>query len=250
MLEASDNQVYGTVWLPDSNLSSSMLGLLALTCLQSAAGGGSTPNVVVVLLDDVGRDKIGLYGDTPVTPATPNLDRLAARGVLFRNTWSAPVCSPTRAALLTGRGADRTGIGDVIRAADGVFTPLPSSELTIPEALPGYSSAAIGKWHLADTLDRAAHALDSGFDVFAGWSGQNAYFTWTENLNGALTPRTGYYPEQNALFAFLAAQNLPEPYFLYYCPFLAHAPFHTPPAALHSQPGILTTNIQRNFAMV
>jgi len=239
-----------------------MLGLLALTCLQAAApalpiarpasgdGVGATPNVVVVLLDDVGRDKIGLYGDTPITPPTPNLDRLAARGILFRNTWSAPVCSPTRAALLTGRSADRTGVGDIIRRADGVFTPLATSEVTIADALPGHASAAIGKWHLADTLDSAAHAIDLGFDVFAGWEGQNAYFDWTENINGVLTPRTGYFPESNALNAFLAARNLPEPYFLYYCPFLAHAPFHTPPAALHSQPGILTTNIQRHFAMV
>lgn len=231
-----------------------MIGLLALTCLQGAAlvggGSGSAPNVVVVLLDDVGRDKIGLYGDAPVTPPTPNLDRLAARGVLFRNVWAAPVCSPTRAALLTGRGSDRTGIGDIIRGADGVDTPLPSSEITLAEALPGYATAAIGKWHLHDTLDPAAHAIDQGFDVFAGWVGQNAYFSWTQNLNGVQSPGSGYYPLHNALFAFTAAQNLPEPYFLYYCPFLAHAPFHTPPPELHSQPGILQSNLQRHFAMV
>ncbi|MGK0482322.1 MAG: arylsulfatase B, partial [Planctomycetota bacterium] len=125
--------------------------LTTLTCgLLMAAPIGDAPNILIVLMDDVGRDKIGAYADHPNPAPTPSLDALAAQGVLFRNAWAYPVCSPTRAALLTGRYGDRTGITTIIRAGDGVHTPLLLSETILPEVLPDHRSLAIGKWHLKD----------------------------------------------------------------------------------------------------
>ena len=80
--------------------------LVVLVLVAFATDAGAKPereNILILLIDDVGIDQIGLYGETATNPPTPNIDRLAARGVLFRNAWVYPWCSPTRAAILTGR---------------------------------------------------------------------------------------------------------------------------------------------------
>ncbi len=217
--------------VPRADLLSKMFASLLL--LGAAQGTPAPPNFVVVLLDDVGRDKVAAYGVHPQPAATPHLDRLAERGTLFRNAWAYSSCSPTRAALLTGRLAERTGIGSVIRAGDGVDSSLARDEFTIAAALPEHRAISLGKWHLSDTADAALHASTLGFDAFAGWDGPNQYFTWTDNVNGALQTRVGYYPLALAERAVRVVANQREPYFLYYCPWLAHAPFHEPPAFLH-----------------
>ncbi|MFT7075139.1 MAG: arylsulfatase A-like enzyme [Planctomycetota bacterium] len=234
-----------------------MLGCLAaLSCLPllSLVPGVNpsqgSPNVVVILMDDVGRDKVACYGDHPSPPATPHLDAFAARGILFRNAWSYQTCSPTRAALLTGRHSDRTGVGEIIRVQDGVYTPLALSETILPEALPGYRNAALGKWHLQDSGDGPTHPLDSGFEAYYGSSGATAYFNWTENVNGILTPRTGYYPLVQGGQAIRTIQGIREPFFVYYCPRLAHAPFHAPPPFLLTSTAPPVTVHEQHKAMV
>ena len=84
-------------------------------------GADSEPpqaNVLVLLLDDLGTDKIAAYGDHPSPPPTPTLDALAADGVLFRNTWASCICSPSRGMLLTGRYGRRFGLGLNVDAED------------------------------------------------------------------------------------------------------------------------------------
>jgi arylsulfatase A-like enzyme len=113
---------------------------------------GRPPNVLIVLLDDVGTDKIGAYAEHPRPAHTPNLDALAAEGVLFRNAWATPQCSPSRAALLTGRYGRRSGVGRTVQAYESSYE-LPPDELTLPEMLRGapdaWDSSEVGKWHLA-----------------------------------------------------------------------------------------------------
>lgn len=211
--------------------------LLSLLLVASCQGGSppAPPNFVVVLMDDVGRDKVGAYGDSPTPALTPNLDRLAARGVLFRNAWSAPMCSPTRASLLTGQATDRHGLGWIVRPGDGVISSLARDLVTLPRALPAHRSVALGKWHLSEGVDPSVHARQLGFDAFAGWSGQNDYTCWTENVNGVETQRTGYYPLELGAQGMRALEGLDAPFLVYHCPWLAHSPFHTPPTHLHTQ---------------
>ena len=88
--------------------------LLALTWnsshAQNAAEGSSPPNLLLIIADDLGVESLPSYGIGSPTAVTPNLDRLAARGARFENFWAAPTCSPTRAQIVSGRYAFRTGV--------------------------------------------------------------------------------------------------------------------------------------------
>ncbi|WP_240662552.1 sulfatase [Streptomyces sp. WAC 06738] len=138
---------------------------LRTAAAQPARPAGGGPNVIMVLLDDLGYGDLGCYGHPLIR--TPRLDRLARQGTRFTQGYcAAPVCSPSRAALLTGRVPPRTGIPDVLSRDDP--HGLGTAERTLPEYLRtgGYVTAAIGKWHLG-RLD-AHHPARHGFDSFFG----------------------------------------------------------------------------------
>jgi arylsulfatase A-like enzyme len=144
------------------------------------------PNIVLILLDDMGQRDLGCYGSTFYE--TPNIDRLASRGMRFDNAYaSCPVCSPTRASIMTGQYPARVGITNYIPGnACGrllsvpYFQTLPSEHVTVAEALRqgGYQTWHVGKWHLG----RPGHwPEDFGFEVnIAGsqhGSPPNGYFS-------------------------------------------------------------------------
>ncbi len=199
-------------------------------------------NVLIMLADDIGVDMIGAYGVGGDLPPTPNIDTLASQGVLFRNVWSNPVCSSTRATVLTGRFGVRTGIGWTSEAVDEL-SGLPLSELTLPEMLDAgtnglYAHAAIGKWHLGDeaALGGVMSPNMAGFDHFAGARANlSDYFNWTQITNGVSTPKTTYATTVHVDEAVQWIQNAPEPWVCYLSFNNAHSPFHAPPAALHTQ---------------
>lgn len=187
-------------------------------------------NVLLIVADDVGVDLIGAYGESAAAPCTPRIDALAASGLLFRNAWASPVCSPTRAALMTGRYGFRTGIGGVITNT----TPgLPLVETTLPERLVGYTSACIGKWHLSGNLGNL-HPNQSGFDHFSGILGGsvNSYFQWPRVIDGVQAPSSDYTTSAFTDAAIAEMASMPEPWFLVVSYNAAHTPFHVPPADL------------------
>ncbi|WDQ19490.1 sulfatase family protein [Rhodopirellula sp. P2] len=147
------------------------------------------PNVVMVLTDDQApwafaeAVRSGQFNDVPV-PSTPNMDRLAAEGAVFRNFFcTTPVCSPARAALMTGRYASEFGITDFIpQPGHKLYDPDapiyldPDTTVTFAEVLQrqGYRTGLIGKWHLGDWRapeDRDKHPTRHGFDSFMGLTG-------------------------------------------------------------------------------
>jgi arylsulfatase A-like enzyme len=124
------------------------------------------PNFVVILCDDLGYGDVGLYGAKGIR--TPNIDRLGREGVVLTDYYSpANICTPSRAGLLTGRYAIRTGLGyEVIMANDDRGLPL--SEVTIANALkPDYATGLMGKWHLGHVAPYWP-PTKHGFDVFFG----------------------------------------------------------------------------------
>ena len=106
------------------------------------------PNIVYFLVDDLGRADVGFTGSKDVR--TPNIDRLAKEGAVLDSFYVQPVCSPTRAALMTGRDATHTGVYNVVRP--GAPWGLPLAERTLPQALreADYTTAICGKWHLGE----------------------------------------------------------------------------------------------------
>jgi arylsulfatase A len=140
--------------------------------LAAAAPKPTLPNVVIILADDLGYGDLGCYGHPTIR--TPHLDRMAAEGMRFTDFYSvAEVCTPSRAALLTGRYAVRSGMAnDRFRVLRNRSTGhLPADEVTLPEALKaaGYATGMVGKWHLGVwSINPDGHPRRHGFDSFLG----------------------------------------------------------------------------------
>jgi arylsulfatase A-like enzyme len=150
------------------------LGGAAALCarMNRAAAAARKPNFVLIMADDLGYGDIGCYGST--TNKTPNIDALAANGLRFTDFHSnGPVCSPTRAALLTGRYQQRSGVDGVITAKSHRDTGMPLNENTFAEVLgsEGYATAIFGKWHLGYPV--TFNPVRQGFDEFRGYVSGN-----------------------------------------------------------------------------
>ena len=133
-----------------------------LTPLMEASD--RNPNIVLIYCDDLGYGDLGCYGSSI---PTPHLDRMAAEGMRFTQFYSAnPVCSPSRAALLTGRYPTRVGVPRVLFPND--TTGLPDDEMTIAQVLKarGYKTMCVGKWHLGRLPEFLP--TNRGFDEYFG----------------------------------------------------------------------------------
>lgn len=138
----------------------------------SGAGEERKPNIIIILADDYGYGDVGCYGSKRFN--TPHIDALAAGGLRFTDFHSnGAVCSPTRAALLTGRYQQRTGINGVVTAAGHRHTGLDLGETTFAEVLKsaGYVTALFGKWHLGYLPEY--NPVHQGFDEFTGYVSGN-----------------------------------------------------------------------------
>jgi arylsulfatase A len=215
-------------------------GLAAsLGVAQTGAQATRPWNFVFVLIDDLGWHDTGPYGNTIVD--TPNLNRFAADSVRFSNAYAAcPVCSPTRASILTGKYPARLQLTDWIPGRKGwptarLLTPafeqaLPLKEATLAEALrtKGYTSAAIGKWHLGG---EGFGPLQQGFDRnIAGTAAGSppTYFGPLQLPN--LELRTGEFLTRRLTDESIRFmnENAARPFFLYHASFSVHIPLQAP----------------------
>jgi arylsulfatase len=141
-----------------------LIGVLSLAC-SDAIAGKRPPNIVLIFMDDLGYGDLGCYG--AVDFRTPNIDRLAAEGMRFTNFLAAqPVCSASRAALLSGCYPNRIGISGALYP--GAPYGIAKEETLLPEMLKakGYATGIFGKWHLGDTAGYLP--LSHGFDEYMG----------------------------------------------------------------------------------
>ena len=144
--------------------------LAAMTAGVAAAATPARPNVIVILADDLGYGDVGVYGAARIR--TPHIDRMAREGARLTSFFaSANVCTPSRAGLMTGRYAARSGLAVGVIHAHSTYG-LPESEITIPEMLraAGYRTAMLGKWHLGSVANY--WPTNHGFETFWGvpWS--------------------------------------------------------------------------------
>ena len=193
------------VLFPASKISQTSKALIGLSSLlavgQLAHAAQSRPNVIIILTDDHGYAELGATGNPVIR--TPNIDRLARQSVSLANYYVMPVCSPTRACLMTGRYFYRTGITDTWMGG----SLLDPAETTLAQrfAAAGYRTGIFGKWHLGDNYPRRPQ--DKGFQetlvLNGGGLGQpsdspdpaderGAYFNARMRHNGDWVQTTGY----------------------------------------------------------
>lgn len=162
--------------------------LILSALLLTATGFAQRPNIIYIMTDDMGYGDLSCYGQKNYT--TPNLDKLAAQGVKFLNAYAAaPVCTPTRVALMTGRYPARTPVGLMeplrspeLDSAYGLTREIPSLPRLMKTG--GYETALIGKWHLGFTREQSP--VQNGFDYFFGIHGGGAdYFSYRSNVGRA-----------------------------------------------------------------
>lgn len=163
------------------------IGLLML----GSASGADRPNVVIILADDLGRGDYSAFGTADIS--TPSIDRIAREGITFSNFYAnSCVCSPTRAALLSGCYPDRVGVPGVIRhTPDNSWGWLVPETALLPRKLKdaGYHSALVGKWHLG--LESPNTPTEHGFDHFHGFLGDMMDDYWTHLRGGQNFMRLG-----------------------------------------------------------
>jgi arylsulfatase B len=203
---------------------------------QGALATNGSVNVLFIVADDVGVDNISGYDEHTHSANTANIDSLADSGVLFRNAWVNPMCSPSRASLYTGRHAFRHG---VLHPSE---PDLDSGEETIAEVMhdAGYATAMFGKWHLGTTT--GSRPTEQGFDYFSGSldSGVDDYFSWTKTqmTSGSSTQtdvtETGYATSVNVSEAETWIASQTSPWMVTLAFNAGHSPFHVPPSNLHN----------------
>jgi arylsulfatase A-like enzyme len=206
------------------------------------------PNVVLIVLDDVGFAQLGCYGSDM---ATPTIDALAEDGLRLTNFHTTALCSPTRACLLTGRNHHRNGLGrvaDLAMGYPGYNGEVPRENGFLSEILQahGYATYAVGKWHLTpdDETNMAAprHSwpLARGFDRWYGFHGGETHQfvpSLYHDNHSILPPRSiaeGYHLSADladraiAYLGDLRAVDVDRPFFLYFCTGACHSPHHAP----------------------
>lgn len=234
----------------ESDMRAPLIFLVALSACTGTPTVTPTggPNILVILSDDIGEDKTGAYGPVGET-YTPTLDALAADGMVFRNAYSNPTCSPSRASLQTGRHGSRTGMGRWI-FPDTETWDLSLDETTLPEMLEhadeDYTSAAVGKWHMVRFTrdDPAMHPLNQGFDHHRGSMANpldaivqenfpRSYTNWEKNVDGNVEWSDEYMTTDTVNEAIEMLETLPEPWFMWVALNAAHKPWHVPPDHLN-----------------
>jgi len=223
--------------------------ILTLVSLAALAVNPRPPNIVVIVADDLGWADLGAYGST--FHQTPRLDRLAREGLRFSNAYAAcPVCSPTRAALLTGRYPPRVGITDYIGGQRaGRLRPapyldhLPLEETTVADAFQeaGYLTAFMGKWHLGGTN---FYPTKNGFDVNIAGSAQGhppSYFSPYKIPTLSDGPAGEYLTDRltDEAVRFIAT-NRSRPFLLWLSHYAVHTPLQAKPALLEKYRATLT----------
>lgn len=232
------------------------MGFVVMGCAQNPAecplegpfDAPDRPNVLVVVIDDVGIDQFAPWNASSETVPAPTMDCLCDAGLRFDTVWASPFCTPARAALLTGQHPRREGIGRFVNV-DTAAWELPLARTTVAEALAneGYATAFFGKWHLGSKAAPTGgrHPNEQGFDHFSGTlgnikrgpgSGRSAgYEAWEHLENGEFSARRGYLTSATVDDALAGIAALPEPWLVVVSFNGAHEPLHRPPRRLLEQ---------------
>ena len=206
------------------------------------------PNVLFIILDDTGFGQLGCYG-SPIS--TPNIDALAADGLLYNNMHTTALCSPSRSCFITGRNHHSNGMACITEGATGYpgsdgYIPFENGFVSEILLQNGYNTYAVGKWHLTPSEQGSAAGpydrwpLGRGFERYYGFLGGDTHQYYPDLVRDnsqtepPKTPEQGYHltpdlVEKAKTMIADAKQVAPnKPFFLYFCPGAMHAPHHVP----------------------
>lgn len=227
------------------------VAILSAAFAHKSCTAAARPNILLVIADDLGADSLSLFNTnaSATFPPTPTLNSLATNGVLFRNAYGYPTCSPSRSCMLTGRYGFRTGLGYAIVPPSD--PQLPAGELTLAEILSAHTSyhhACVGKWHMSFT-NTTPNTL-GGFSHFSGGLGGALpdYSSWPKIVNGMLTPNYSVYAttdNANDAISWIGQQGT-NSWFLWLAFNAGHSPLHKPPNNLHSYDALPGTQMHIN----
>ena len=223
---------------------------------QPATPPGQRPNIILILADDLGNTDLSYRGSDI---RTPNIDALAAGGVRCESHYGLPVCTPARAALMTGRYPMRHGLQTLVIFPSHTYG-LPTDERTLPQALKdaGYRTALVGKWHLGHA-DQRYWPQNRGFDhVYGNLVGEVDYFTHERGgltdwqRNGEFFKEAGYYTTLigNEAVKLIEAQEADKPFFLYFASLAPHSPYQAPKEVMERYAAIKDEKRQAYAAMI
>lgn len=195
-----------------------------------------SPNILLVIADDMGVDATPGYNLGTLQAHMPTLMDLQANGITYDNVWSAPLCAPTRASIITGKYGIHNGVLNTSSSAG----TLPPTQKTIQAYLDeqlgnAYAHALIGKWHLSNKEENRPNEM--GIDHFAGLipGTLSDYYNWEVTVNGQTTLSTEYITSHFTDLAIDWINIQEKPWFCWLAYTAPHSPFHLPPAEMHSQ---------------
>jgi arylsulfatase B len=194
----------------------------------------STPNILLIIADDLGKDAIKGYSEGSIKANTPNIDAIRTKGLVFNNFWSSPVCSPTRSCILTGKYGYRTGV----KGASDIISQTETSlqQYIATNTNNKYASAVVGKWHLAGT-NNSYNPETLGIDYYSGVirGVVSDFYNWQLTEDGTTSTQTNYVTEALTTTSINWINQQTKPWFLWLAYNAPHTPFHVPPSNMHSQ---------------
>jgi arylsulfatase B len=203
------------------------------------------PNVILIIADDMGLDATPGYTVGNIKPKMPNLEALQKNGLTFNNFNTNPLCSPTRATIISGKYGFKTGVltvNDVLSNSETILQKYISQNTQN-----SYSTAVIGKWHLAGN-STSFNPETLGIDYYAGVlsGGLSSYTNWTMREDGNAISQTTYSTEKFTDLAKTWIGQQSKPFFLWLAYNAPHAPFHVPPAQMHNQGNLSQNSVDIN----
>lgn len=206
------------------------------------------PNILLIIADDLGVDVSNGYHQGALMPTTPHLDSLRSVGLTFENVWSAPMCTPTRACIMSGKYGIKTG---VLRAPGNLDTSHVSVFRQLDQlASQPYTQALVGKWHISRPVN-PLHPQKHGIDYFMGVmeSGVDDYYNWEKTQEGITHTVSSYVTSTFTDTSLAWIHRQEQPWFLWLAHVAPHGPNHLPPAGMYSLTGT-GTNFRRYIAMI
>lgn len=213
------------------------LTISSLTLLSLFASFTSTaeesPNILLIIADDLGVDALNGYHIGTVLPNTPNIDKLKETGLTFTNVWAAPASAPTRASMLTGKYGVNSGVNTV----PGILSTNHKSIFKELDEITNntYATCVVGKWHNARPID-IDHPYSHGADDFMGVNGFGVqdYYKWKKIENHKSSICNEYATSYFTNYASQWIRQQTKPWFMWLAHIAPHTPLHVPPNDMYT----------------